>query len=65
VAYVRETLAKLGRWVALYIRLRRIYLRIKHDPNRFQYSDLAMTPVRDDEIETYELFHQRPVTVSI
>ena len=40
--------------VGLYLRLRRKYLAIKHDPNRFDYTDLAMTPVRDDE--TLELF---------
>jgi len=38
------------------VRLRRIYLSIKHDPNRYAYTDLAMTPVRDDEAQTHELF---------
>jgi radical SAM family protein len=47
---------KILRWAHLYLRLRRIYLRIKHDPNRYAYTDLAMTPVRDDEAETHELF---------
>ena len=42
---------------AIYLRLRRIYLRIKHDPKRFEYTDLAITPVTDDEIETHEMFH--------
>ena len=59
--YLFETVAKLARWAALYIRLRRIYLRIKHDPHRFEYTDLAMTAVTDDEIETYALFHTRPM----
>ena len=36
--------------------LRRIYLRIKHDPHRTEYMDLALTPVMDDETETRELF---------
>jgi len=40
----------------LYLRLRRIYLSIKHDPQRFQYTDFAMTSVTDDETETHELF---------
>ena len=48
--------SKVVRWAALYLRLRRIYLRIKHDPNRFKYTDLAMTPVAADEAETHELF---------
>ena len=43
------------RWATLYLRLRRIYLRIKHDPRRFEYIDLAMTPVTDDETSR-ELF---------
>ena len=33
-----------------------IYLRIKHDPKRYEYTDLAITPVTDDEIETHEMF---------
>jgi radical SAM superfamily enzyme YgiQ (UPF0313 family) len=58
-AYWLETAKKLGRWIALYIKLRRIYLRIKYDPRRYEYTDLALTPVTDEEIETYDLFHQR------
>ena len=30
---------------------------IKRDPNRFAYTDLALTPVTDDETETRELFN--------
>ena len=48
--------ARLARWAWLYFRLRRIYLRIKNDPNRYAYTDLAMTPVADDEATTHELF---------
>jgi hypothetical protein len=54
--YFVETAVKLVRWGRLYLRLRRIYLRIKHDPRRFQYTDFAMTPVGDDDTETRELF---------
>jgi len=54
--YFSETAAKLVRWSWLYLRLRRIYLSIKHDPQRFQYTDFAMTSVTDDETETRELF---------
>jgi hypothetical protein len=53
--YFTETAVKLTRWVALYLRLRRVYLRIKHDPQRFAYTDLAMSPVADDEAERSEL----------
>jgi len=48
---------KTLRWAWLYLRLRKIYLGIKHDPNRYEYTDLAITPVTDDEIETHEIFH--------
>jgi hypothetical protein len=48
--------SRLVRWAALYLRLRRIYLRIKHDPKRHYYTDLAMTPVADGEAATHELF---------
>ena len=54
--YWTEVVTKLVRWGALYLRLRRIYLRIKHDAQRYAYTDLAMTPVGDDEAETHELF---------
>jgi radical SAM superfamily enzyme YgiQ (UPF0313 family) len=54
--YAVETAVKLVRWATLYLRLRRIYLAIKKDPHRFEYTDLAMTPVADNETETHELF---------
>ena len=47
--YALEVVSKLVRWARLYVRLRRIYLAIKRDPRRFDYTDLAMTPVADDE----------------
>ena len=47
--YYAEVVVKLTRWCALYVRLRKIYLRIKHDPQRFEYTDLAMTPITEDE----------------
>jgi hypothetical protein len=55
-AYWAETLAKQTAWVSLYLRLRRIYTRIKASPERRSYIDLALTPVADDEAETHELF---------
>jgi radical SAM superfamily enzyme YgiQ (UPF0313 family) len=47
--YFSENTIKLVRWAALYLRLRRIYLRIKRDPRRFDYTDLAMTPISEAE----------------
>jgi hypothetical protein len=54
--YLAETVVKLARWSWLYLRLRRIYLSFKNDPHRFKYTDVAMTSVADDELETHELF---------
>ncbi|MBN8919208.1 MAG: radical SAM protein [Rhizobiales bacterium] len=54
--YFAEVVSKTARWVWLYGRLRRIYLRIKHDPKRYEYTDLAITPVADDEAETHQMF---------
>ena len=47
--YYSDVAIKLVRWAALYLRLRRIYLRIKRDPRRFEYTDLAMTPISEEE----------------
>jgi hypothetical protein len=44
------------RWISLYLRLRLIYRKVRKDPRRFEYMDLALEPVRDDETETRELF---------
>jgi radical SAM superfamily enzyme YgiQ (UPF0313 family) len=54
--YFTEVVVKTSRWLWTYARLRRTYLRIKHDPNRYEYTDAAITPVTDDEIETHEMF---------
>ena len=54
--YWFETVAKQYRWISLYLRLRMIYLPIKRDPKKRDYTDLALTPVAEDETETHELF---------
>jgi hypothetical protein len=54
--YLVEMASKVVRWGALYLRLRRIYLGIKRDPGRFDYTDTAMTAVASDEADTHELF---------
>jgi hypothetical protein len=54
--YIAETAVKLVRWAALYLRLRVVYLRIKHDPGKGGYTDLAITPLAQDEAETRDLF---------
>ena len=54
--YFAETLVKQFRWISLYLHLRMIYRRVKLDPQRLEYMDLALEPVTDDEVETRELF---------
>jgi hypothetical protein len=53
--YVLETLAKQLKWISLYVRMRLIYKRVKRDPKRLEYMDLALEPVTDHE-EERELF---------
>src|SRR5688572_16712207 len=55
--YFFESVAKLGRWFAIYAGFRLIYNRIKRDPARYEYMDTALTPVTDDETDTLDLFH--------
>jgi hypothetical protein len=55
--YLAETLWKQFQWVSLYSRYYFILRRVIRDPRRFEYNDLAITPVMEDEIETHEMFH--------
>ncbi|HEY1769015.1 MAG TPA: radical SAM protein [Chthoniobacterales bacterium] len=55
--YLRESMVTLVRWFTLYFKLRRIYVRIKRDPQRLSYTDLALTPVTDHDFETMDMFH--------
>ena len=55
--YFAEAVRKTVGWLKIYLELRRMYVRIKHDPKRFEYTDLAIAPVTDDEVETHEMFH--------
>jgi hypothetical protein len=55
-SYFAETVSKTWRWGSIYAGLRRIYVRIKRDPARYDYKDLALT-MSDDDIDTLELFH--------
>jgi hypothetical protein len=45
------TLWKQLRWMTLYLRLRLIYRRVRNDPDRHEYTDLALEPVTDHEQE--------------
>jgi Radical SAM superfamily len=54
--YVVGTLVKQIAWAALYLRMRMVYRRIKRDPRRMDYMDLALSPVNDEETESRALF---------
>lgn len=53
--YVTETLIKQLKWFSLYARMRLIYRRVRKDPKRLEYMDLALEPATDHE-EERELF---------
>jgi hypothetical protein len=51
-----EMLAKQIKWLSLYTHLRLIYRRVKHDPKKLEYMDIALTPVTEHDTETLEMF---------
>ncbi len=53
--YYFQTLRKQLQWISLYARMRLIYRRVRKDPKRFEYMDLALEPVTEHE-EERELF---------
>lgn len=55
-----STLSKQLRWISLYLRLRLIYRKVRGNPARFEYMDLALEPVTEDETQTRELFQSGP-----
>ncbi|WNV04541.1 radical SAM protein [Candidatus Methylospira mobilis] len=42
---------KQMKWIAMYLRLRLIYIRVKRDPQRHEYRDAALEAVTDDGAE--------------
>jgi hypothetical protein len=54
--YAWNFVTKYSRAVRLLLWLHATNLRVKKDPNRYTYTDLAMTPVTEDETERLELF---------
>lgn len=53
--FFAETIAKQFKWTSLFVRMRLIYLRVRRDPARSEYTDAALEPVTDHE-EERELF---------
>ena len=56
-SYLAETLRKQVQWFSLFLRHYFILKRVIKDPRRFEYTDLAIAAVDEDELETHELFH--------
>jgi radical SAM superfamily enzyme YgiQ (UPF0313 family) len=55
--YVAGTIRKQFQWISLYTRMRLIYRKVRKDPAKHEYMDLAIEPVTAQEVETRELFH--------
>jgi len=53
--YIAQMMWKQIQWASLYTRMRLIYRRVRKDPKRFEYMDLALEPVNEHE-EERELF---------
>lgn len=53
--YYAQILWKQAQWISLYTRMRLIYRRVRKDPTRFEYMDIALEPVTEHE-EERELF---------
>jgi radical SAM superfamily enzyme YgiQ (UPF0313 family) len=51
-----DTVWKQVRWVSLFVRVYAIYWRVRRDPERHAYTDLAVAAVTDEEVATRELF---------
>jgi len=54
--YLAETLRKQVQWVSLYLKCYRILKKVTSDPQRHEYTDVAITPVTEGDLETMELF---------
>jgi hypothetical protein len=54
--YAGETVAKHWAMARLWWRFNQVRRRIKADPNRKAYHDLALTPVSEEELDTLEMF---------
>lgn len=53
--YWADLLRKQIKWIRFYTRMRMVYLKVKKDPKKLEYMDLALEPVTENE-ESRELF---------
>ncbi len=57
-AYVAETVVKHVKWLRMLAAVFPAYRRIKKDPNRRQYRDLAIAPIDHNDLESLDLISQ-------
>ncbi len=55
-SYAFETVAKFAKYGLAILQARWLYWRISHDPRKLEYTDLAITPTEESELETLSLF---------
>ena len=58
IGHVLGNAVKVCRYLLMYWRAARLVKKVTSDPQRYEYTDLAITPVSEDEIETLDLIHQ-------
>ncbi len=56
--YALETAGKAWRYWRAYRRAAAIVRKVENDPRRYEYTDLAIQPVTEDENETLALIHE-------
>ena len=54
--FLFELIGKQIKWAHLYLRLYRMYSKLRRNPHNAEYMDLALTPVTDEELENREMF---------
>ena len=54
--YVVETLSKAARYLTMLLKCRAIYRKVMRDPNRLAYSDIAITPCNEGDVESLAIF---------
>ncbi len=55
--YAAETVAKAWGYLAVYRDAKRTLREVLRAPDRWSYTDLAIAPPRDDELDTLDLYH--------
>ena len=55
--YAAETVAKARGYLAVYRDAKRTLRQVLRAPDRWSYTDLAIAPPRDDELDTLDLYH--------